>query len=106
MGALPPLPVKGSSEKESWSVVEDRIHGWWQLTTPPEDSEKRALVENHNGIMARTRLVLRERQTCVHNFLDNAADVIHGVTGDWLSCPLSVIYEQPFFLFLGTCFIG
>ena len=25
-----PWNRKGSSEKESWSAVEDRIHGWWQ----------------------------------------------------------------------------
>jgi hypothetical protein len=31
LSALPPLVTEeGSSDKESWSAVEDRIHGWWK----------------------------------------------------------------------------
>src|SRR6266404_3384626 len=41
---------EGSSDKESWSVVHDRIDGWWKRI-PPRDSRRRVLVRDRQGVL-------------------------------------------------------
>src|SRR5512140_1666645 len=45
---------EGSSYEESWSVVQDRIDGWWKLITP-QDSRRRVLVRRGKEILIGTK---------------------------------------------------
>jgi hypothetical protein len=41
IGALPPLErERGVRTGESWSVVEDRIDGWWEADSPAGFKER------------------------------------------------------------------
>ena len=50
---------------------------------PPKDSSKRALVESHNRILAKTKHSLRQSRRCLYTHLDNADDLIHGLFAKW-----------------------
>ena len=70
-----PCNRKGSSEKESWSEVEDRIHGWWSKTIHRGIQRSRALVDATQKIPAKDeapfyelrfvrRTIVRSRPRC------------------------------------------